>query len=233
MTEIASGIEAGLRSQRRLLDAAQAQGEQMAGWKVGFGSPSGLALLGLDGPIIGHLLRSGELASGTTVSIDGWTRPVVEAEIAVWIGADVPPGTAPEDVAGLVRAVGPAIELADVDHPPEDAERILAGNIYHRAYILGVADETMSLADAASMSAEFHHAGERVEVIDPTELVGELTAVLARTAQLAPLLGRGLRAGDVVLMGSIIAPRPVAPGDSCRYRLGGFPELSVAFASAS
>lgn len=233
MSDVEPAVEAGLAAQRRMLDAELAGGEELVGWKVGFGSPSGLTLLALSGPVVGHLLASGEVPNNTSVTVDGWHRPVVEAEIVVWIGADIPAGTSPEAVGDYVRAVGPAIELADVDHPPADVERILAGNIYHRAYILGVADETTSLADAAILSAEFHHAGEQVEVADPTELVGELGAVLARTARLAPLLGRGLRAGDVVLMGSIIAPRPVAPGESCRYRLGGFPELSVAFAPAS
>ena len=91
----------------------------------------------------------------------------------------------------------------------------------------------MSLAAAASLTAVFLHGDERVEVADPTELVGD-------SARAGPNRGRwrrfwvaGCMAGDIVLMGSIIVPRPVAPGDSCHYRLGGFPELSVAFDPAS
>ena len=229
MADVEPAVEAGLRAQRLLLEAELAAGERMAGWKVGFGSPSGLALLDIHGPVIGHLLVSGEVPGGASVPIDGWHRPVVEAEIAVWIGADVPPGTSAEQAGDFVRAVGPAIELADIDHPPEDVERILAGNIYHRRYQLGAPDDAMSLADAAGLHAVVEHAGERLEVADPTGLVGDLGTVLARTARLAPLLGRGLEAGDVVLMGSIITPRPVTVGESCRYQLGAFPELRVAF----
>ena len=232
MTELSPAIEEGLRVQRRLLEQAIAAGEVQAGWKVGFGSPSGLALLGLDGPIIGHLLSSGEFANASTVSIDGWTRPVIEAEIAVWIGSDIPAGTGPDAIGAYVRALGPAIELADLDHSPEDVTRILAGNIFHRSYLLGEADEAVSLEEAGRLNAVFEHGEERIDVAEPSALTGDLAAVLARTAALAPSLGRDLRAGDVVLMGSIIVPRPVSPGDACRYRLAGFPSLSVNFAAS-
>jgi 2-keto-4-pentenoate hydratase len=226
---LAPGIEAGLAAQRRLLATALDAGEDHVGWKVGFGSASGLALLRLDGPVIGHLLGSGRIGNGASVSVGGWSGPVVEAEIAVWIASDIPPGTPPDEVPAHVRAVGPAIELADVDSPPTDVAHVLAGNIFHRHYLLGEPDESLSLSGAERLTARVAHDADLLSVSDPSELTGALAEVLARTALLAPYLGRPVRRDDVVLMGSIIAPRPVVAGDRVEYTLTGFPELSVSF----
>ncbi len=220
----------GLAQQRHLLDAATRAGAAHVGWKVGFGSVSGLQLLGLSGPIIGHLLDSGELADGSEVPIAGWTGAVIEAEIACWIAREIPADVVDADIPGYVAAVGPALEVADVDHRPEDSERILAGNIFHRGYVLGRADPSLTLERAGALAAQFRHGDELIEVTDSVPLTGRLPAVLARAARQAPLLGRPMRAGDVVLLGSIIAPRPVVPGDGCAYRLDGLPELTISFA---
>lgn len=224
---LAPGITLGLARQRARLEQALADGGVQSGWKVGFGSPSGLALLGLDGPVIGHLMVSGAVADGAVVDIAGWTGPVVETEIAAWIAEDVPPGTPASQVGDYVRALGPAIELADVDHPPADVERILAGNIFHRAYLLGTPDESMTLEAVSRLRAVVTHGGDVIEVPEPTALTGDLAEVIARTARLAPAAGRELRAGDVILLGSIVPPRPLAAGDHCDYRLGNFPTIRV------
>ena len=229
MSALSPGITSGLNLQRELLEQRTRQGEEHCGWKVGFGSAGGLASLGLDGPIIGHLFASGELPTGAAVDIAGWVRPVIEAEIACWIGADVPDVLAPADAGRYIAAVGPAIELADVDHPPEDVERILAGNIYHRSYLLGTPDASTTLAAAAALTARFTQDSTVVDVAEPEELTGHLPQVLARAAALAPRLGRGIRKGDVILLGSIIAPRPVAAGEHASYQLGEFAPLRVDF----
>jgi 2-keto-4-pentenoate hydratase len=226
---IPESVHRGLARQRTVLETRLSEGEAQVGWKVGFGSAAGLQALRLDGPIIGHLLGSGELADGQEVDTTGYAKAVIEAEIACWIGADMPPDVEPAEVDRFVRSVGPALEVADVDHAPEDPERILAGNIFHRGFVLGSGDPSLTLAGAADLSAAFRHGDELIPVSDPEELTGHLPSVLARAARLAPSLGRPIAEGDVILLGSIIAPRPVAPGDVVRYDLGGFPPLRLAF----
>ena len=72
------------------------------GWKAGFGSPAALARLGLERPLVGSLYAAGVLPDGARVSVGNWTRPLLEAEIAVWVG----PG-------GSSAGLGAAIELAE------------------------------------------------------------------------------------------------------------------------
>jgi 2-keto-4-pentenoate hydratase len=238
-TSTEARITSGLAAQRELLAARLQSGARQSGWKIGFGSPSGMELLGLDAPLMGHLLAESEIfapdrvepdhAEPARITLTGWTKPVIEAEIAAWIGADIPPGTPPEEVHQYLSGVGPAIEMADLDHAPADPHRILAGNIFQRAYLLGAPDSELSLEGISALSARFTHADEIVEVTDATALTGNLRQVLAHAANTAPALGRGLQAGDVILLGSIIAPRPVLVGETCRYSLGQFPELVITF----
>jgi 2-keto-4-pentenoate hydratase len=232
-------VASGLATQRELLDARLKSGARQSGWKIGFGSPSGLELLELDAPLMGHLLVESEIFAPDRVTPDhteparitlaGWTKPVIEAEIAAWIGADIPPGTQPGEIHKFLGGVGPAIEMADLDHAPADPHRILAGNIFQRAYLLGAPDFELSIEGISALSATFTHDDEIVEVTDATALTGNLRQVLAHAANTAPALGRGLQAGDVILLGSIIAPRPVSVGETCRYSLGQFPELVITF----
>lgn len=222
-------VVSGLARQRAVLDRCLADGDVQSGWKVGFGSAAGLIALGLDGPIVGHLLVRGEIPSGAAVNVEGWTKPVIEAEIACWISREMPADVTVDQVDDYVAAVGPALEVADVDHVPEDPERILAGNIFHRGYVLGAPHVDLGLRDAAVLTATFSHGHENFTVLEPEELTGHLPDVLVRAASLAPLLGRHLSTGDVILMGSIIAPRPVASGDEVAFRWGDDPPLRLRF----
>ena len=56
--------------------------------------------------------------------------------------------------------------------------------------------------------------GEQIAATDaPEELTGTLAAVVRQTAELLAPGGERLRAGEVVICGSILPPLPVAPGE--------------------
>jgi 2-keto-4-pentenoate hydratase len=73
----------------------------------------------IDMPVIGFLLDRALLPSGARVSIAGWRKPVAEAEIAAYIGADLSDGADRATVRSAIAAIGPAIELADMDREPD------------------------------------------------------------------------------------------------------------------
>ena len=221
-------IDAGLAAQGAYLERSVAKGERQVGWKIGFGSPAGLSALELDAPIIGFLTDRGAVAPGAAVDLTGWTAPVVECEVAALVGRDIPRGIRTEHIDEFVTAWAPAFEFADIDAPPRDVVEVLSGNIFHRSYCLGERF-VASTSSVMEMTALISVDGEAVDVVDLPALTGDLRTVIARAAELAPHVGRGVQAGDIILTGSIVPPIPVRPGMVVTYRLQGSPTMAATF----
>lgn len=210
------GMERQLNLRRERVD----NGEKPLGWKVGFGAPAALELLGIEGPLVGFMTHKSRLPSGTSASIVGWTKPMVEPEIAVYMGSGLAAGANREDVRAAVAAIGPAIELADVHFPPSDVEAILAGNIYHRHVILGQADSSRAGCVLDELVGQVYHNGKIVaEVVDSQAVTGDLIDIVRHVADVLGSFGEQLRADDVVITGSIVPPIAVAAKDEFRFTL--------------
>ena len=131
---IKKGMTAQLATRRERIAA----GEKPLGWKVGMGAPASMQKLGLAGPLVGYLMTRALLLSGSTVSLQGWLRPVAEPEIAVRMARDLPCGATAESALAAVKEILPAIELADLDPVPtvDNLDAVLAGDIFQRHVLL-------------------------------------------------------------------------------------------------
>jgi 2-keto-4-pentenoate hydratase len=214
---------------RRMLELRSdrlARGERAVGWKLAFGAPASLERFGLNAPLVGFITDATSQPSPGSVSCAGWRRPVAEPEIAVYISADVEPGSG--DVADSIGALGPAIELADVDPPPENIEEILAENIFHRGVVLGEPDPARAGGKRDDFEAHIDHAGtESVVTEDLESLTGDLVEVVGHCARLLDLAGARLVGGDVVVIGSIVPPLAIEPGQEVVFELAPLPAISV------
>lgn len=218
---VRSGMERLLARRSDVLES----GERTIGWKLGFGAPAWLEKFNLSGPLVGFLPESRSHPPGASVSCKGWVRAVAEPEIAVHIGRDVDD---PSRAAEAVSALGAAIELADVDPPPDDIEETLAGNIFHRAVILGEPDRGLSTLDVGLLRARVHVDG--AEVADTTDLetlTGNLGDILGHAAALLASAGERLRAGEVVIAGSVVPPIEISPGSEVSYELSPLDPVTV------
>ncbi len=130
-------IVRGMQAQAEMRRQRLAAGDRLIGWKVGFGAPAMLERLKIDGPLLGFLTQNAHVPSGGSVSFAGWSKPVIEPEIAVFIGRDVPAGADRETARAAIAGIAPAIEVVDFNEPPEDPARILGHNIYQRHVVLG------------------------------------------------------------------------------------------------
>lgn len=200
-------IQAGMRRQFKLLEQRRRDGAKRIGWKVGFGAPAAKEKLKIESALVGFLLNRALLPDGATVSLSGWSKPVAEPEIAVEIGRDVPTGASEQEAAQCIAAIGPAIELADIDGPMDDVESILAGDIFQRHVIFGPR-KAVPLPDGLSaLSGAVIRNGEPVPV--PADLEANTGRILETIRQVASTLaafGETLRAGDVVIAGSVTPP---------------------------
>ena len=131
---IARGMTAQLAKRRERITA----GERPLGWKVGLGAPATMERLKLQGPVVGFLMQRALLLSGSTVSLQGWAKPVAEPEIAVRMMRDLAGGATADAAASAVKQIFPAIELADLDPAPtpDNIDAVLEGDIYQRHVIL-------------------------------------------------------------------------------------------------
>jgi 2-keto-4-pentenoate hydratase len=220
------GLGAQLDLRRRRLE----EGDRPLGWKVAFGAPQALELLGLDAPLLGFLTSRALVADGASYSVAGWTKPAVEAEIAVHMGSDLGPGASRAEAQAAIAALGPAIELADIDRPLDDLEAVLAGNIFQRGVVLGPPDPGRAGGRVEGIRARTACAGvELGSTDDPEALTGELIGVVAHVASLLAAFGETLRAGEVVIAGAVLPHVWPEPGQRVEVELEPLGSLAISF----
>jgi 2-keto-4-pentenoate hydratase len=226
-------IIAGLGAQARERQAALAGGARRLGWKAGLGTTAAMAKVGTDAPLVGFLTDASLVPGGQAVAIDGWGAPTLEPEVALRLGADVPAGASRDDVLAAIDAVGPAIELIDLG-PPDDVEAVLAGNIFHRAVLLGPLAPWPGAPTLRDVRLEVRVAGQTpMTDIDPRAALGDLADVVRALADQLPLAGEAMRAGDVVITGSAMPAIALAGGEDVEVSLPGIGHVGVAVPARS
>jgi 2-keto-4-pentenoate hydratase len=222
-------IAAGMRDQLALRRERLRGGEQPLGWKVGFGAPAAAAHYELDRPLAGFLTDRGLLPDGATLEIGDWENPLLEAEIAAHMSEDLEAGASRDDVAAAIGGLSAAIELADLYPPPTDVRAILVGNVFHRHVILGPVDETRTTAEGIGARV-LRDGAEIAATDDPAALAGELVEMVRLTGELLEACGERLRAGEVVITGTVVPPVSIAPGQHLAVELGPLGGLAVTLA---
>ncbi|KRF34804.1 fumarylacetoacetate hydrolase family protein [Nocardioides sp. Soil805] len=223
-------IHAGTTAMLAVRAEAHSSGAGPLGWKLGFGAPAALALFGTDRPLVGFLTADRLLASGADVDVTGWTTPMLEAEVAAHLGADVAADATPDEALAAVAGWSVAIELADLDPPPSDIGEVLAGNIFHRHVLLGTVVRVLP----AGLSFTVSRDGEAfASTSTPFDLTGEPGKVLASAASTLASCGAALSAGDVVITGSVVAPIDVSGGGSWHVLAPALGEVSVELRSGA
>jgi 2-keto-4-pentenoate hydratase len=204
-------------------------GEKAIGWKAGFGTADAMERYKVHAPLIGHLLDSTALRNGEMVSLEGWTRPLAEAEIAVVIGKDVNRGASRDVAANAIAGLAPAIELVDLSEPPEDVAAILSGNVYHRHVIVGARDNNRGGSVEGYTGTVTKNGEEIATVHELQSATGDYVELVRHVADLLAAFGERLSAGQVIISGAIIPPVEVQPGGSFSFKLQTGSEVSVRF----
>jgi 2-keto-4-pentenoate hydratase len=219
-------IVAGMEAQGQVREEALASGDARLGWKAGLGTEAAMAKVGTSAPVAGFLTGGTLVASGATIAVGAWANPALEPEVAVRLGADVGAGATAAEVRAAIDAVGPAIELVDLG-APDDLEAVLAGNVFHRAVVLGpLAPVPEGGLDAVRLSLALSDR-PAVEGIDPRAVLGDLAEVVAALADQIPLAGTTLQAGDVIITGSAVPAIALGCGEDVEVALEGAGAVEV------
>jgi len=190
------------------------------GYKVGLTSAAMQTFCGIDHPIAGVVLASRVHQSGASVKRADFGRLGLEFEIAVRIKSDVPitgrPCTA-EMIAPHIEGVCAAIELVDdrsADYSNLDVRSLVADNSWNAGIVLSqFATKWPDLPDVpgrASMDGAAFGEGHGRDILGhPFNSAAWLaTQINAR--------GKGLKAGDVIMTGSVM--KTVFPENAASYR---------------
>jgi len=202
-------ISAGMNKQLAARREKLAAGDAPLGWKVGLSTPAAKDAIKTTAPMVAYTLRSGVVRSGATVSLKGWVKPIAEAEIAVHIGRDLDGGADDAAVRGAIAALGPAIELIDVPSQPtaETLEDVLATGMFQRHVVLGPADTSRAGGDVAGLESRLARNGSVItQTSDPEANTGKVIDIVRHVAGMLAACGERLRAGEVIIAGSITAP---------------------------
>jgi 2-keto-4-pentenoate hydratase len=206
-----AAVAAGMRAQLERRRARLHDGDRRLGWKIGLNDPKAMERLGLDRPVVGHLLDSRRHDPGEALSLAGTTSPAIEPEVAIHLDDD-----------GQLAGVGPALELIDAAPPFEDLERIIADNIFHRAVVLGPAASVAKLPKRVRVAR--NGAEERAG-----DVAVDLAGTVALVAERLDAAGERLEAGDHIIAGSLTPAVRVVPGDHLTADFGELGELTIRF----
>lgn len=187
-----------------------------AGFKIGATAATMQLHLGIRTPAAGFMMRSGLLPSGAVSPFRSWLTPGVECEIAFRLGRDIPPGEhRQEALAEAVAAVLPAIEIVENRYQGGvgiGTSMLIADRFFHGAAVLG-ADAAgwpagrLGGRDLAAARGRMTVNGRLFGEGQGGDLLGHPLAVLRwLAASPAAAAFGGLRAGQVILCGSVTPP---------------------------
>lgn len=186
--------------------------------------------MGISAPLFGFMTDGSLLKPGSALSIAGWTRAVLEPEVAVHLGSNVAAGTDEATVRAAISGLGPAVEIADFDPDVQDVEGILACDIFHRHVLLGPVDRSHAGGSIAGLEARVFRGGEKIAgASGPADFPGETVVILQALAEALEANGEALRAGDVIITGSLVPPVKVGSGQVMRAEISPLGEIEVRF----
>lgn len=176
------------------------------GYKCACTSPIAQEALQIDRPLFGRLLSHTTTASGASLPASDFTHRVIEPEIAIRVGADVPEragGHTAESISEYLDAVIPSIEIVDYRYEAWTVGplQVAADNAIHGWWVHGDAVTDWQGFDLAAMAVSASRNDELVTTGSGANVLGNPLNVMAWLADELPQFGGQLRAGDLVTTG--------------------------------
>lgn len=223
-------LAAAYRAQDALIEQRCADGDRVGGWKIALTTKVMQEFVGIPHPLAGAILRSGLRRSPGRIGPRDLVHLGVESEIALRIEADVTPEGAPYGRADVARAVGgalPAIEIVEdrhCDYASLDPLALAADNAFNAGCVIGPELPLDALSDLSELAGSMAINGSVVGSGVGADVLGHPLDALAWLANHLIERGRFLRAGDVVLTGSVVPTHWLSPGDEMVTRVDGLGE---------
>lgn len=210
--------------QRAVMAELAKDGGAIGGWKVGSPHP--------DGPVNCSPLPAAGIQD-SPAQVSGSDR-VIEAEIAVRIGRDLPPQEAPysrNDVLAAIASAHPAIEVLQsryVDPGAVDPLSALADSLSHFGLVVGAPIPDWQSLDLGTEQVHLVVGGAEIKR-GTGNPAGDMIRLVLWLANEGARWAGGLQAGQVVTTGSWTGKDVVPPGSETQIMFDRAGEAAVRF----
>lgn len=193
----------------------------LAGYKIGCTTPVMQSILQIHNPVFGGVLEQRVFRDHAEFSFADFRKPGIECEIVLRLGADLPLGDAPytrDTVMPAIASCAAAIELVDNrygDFLSAGAPVMMADDFFQSACILGADVKGWRELDLAKVEGRTFVNGKLAGSGPGSDVLGHPLEALVWLANRFAALGRNLKAGDVIMTGSLVAVQWIdaAPAD--------------------
>ena len=203
----------------------------VAGYKIGLTTPIMQKLCGVGEPCYGAIFASEVHRGRAELAARDYCRLGIETEIAVRLGEDLPQGGDLERVGAAVESCMAAIELLEDlrhDYKRLSAAAMVAGNVWNAGAVLGERVVDWRGLDLADATARLAINGSEIGRGRGGEVMGNPINALAWLANKLVADGAPLRAGMIVLTGSMVPIQFPTPGDRALVEVGGLGSAELA-----
>lgn len=205
------------RAQAARMNRLVAAGDRIIGYKAALTSKAMQEQVGIGEPILGTLLASRTYSEHEPVSLGSFFLPTLEPEVAVLLKADLAgPGVTPLDALAAVGGYLPAVELGDIrtGENKRSLQQTILCNTFNGGHVFGAPLVAPEGIDLRREGMVLYVNGEMVASATAAEVLGDPLRSVAFMANKLAEIGLSLRAGMVLLTGSIVASIKLKPGDT-------------------
>jgi 2-oxo-3-hexenedioate decarboxylase/2-keto-4-pentenoate hydratase len=208
----------------------------LVGYKIGCTSQVMQRYLGIPHPCGGGVFAKGVHASGVSLRHGDYVRVGVECEIAVRLSRDLAPtGTAftADTVAEAIDAYHPAIEIVDnryADWRSIGAPTLVADDFFAAGCVLGKPVSRAAAPDLLAVTGTAFINGVEFGQGTGADVLGHPHAALAWLANHLAAGRKSLRAGQIVLTGSLVQTVWLNAGDKVVMEMSGLGSVAAEFA---
>lgn len=218
---------------RRFLERRLATGERVVGTKIGVTSKAVMTMLNVHQPDFGYLTDTMMFATGAEVPASRTLiAPRAEGEIAFILKKDLcGPGVTNADVIRATDFVMPCFEIVDsrITDWKIKIQDTIADNASCGVVVLGDRAVKPTAVDLSTCGIVVSLNGEIISTGAGAAALGSPVNCITWLANTLGARGVTLKAGEVILSGSLVPLQPVKPGDNMHMAIGGIGQCSVRF----
>lgn len=205
--------------QREFVAGLGNDGDVVVGHKVALTTRAAREHLGVHEPCYGCVTANYVYANDAEVPVGSLANPHIEAETAFVLGEDLRgPGVTPIDVMRATRGILPALELVDlkVEGAGIQAADVIIHNALHGGLVAGSRLYSLGSLHLQYEGVTVEHNGALHGSGTGFEVMGNPINPIVWLANKLAEHGGFLKAGEVIISGSMVEPVRVRPGDYVR-----------------